>query len=233
MDHVNNQIVESRPLREQVADIVRGMILRGELKSGDQLSERAISQNLQVSTTPVKEAFRLLQAEGLIYTKPRSGSYVADFTIDDMLKVGFMRSAMEGVAAYYAAENLQAADFERMHYVLDQVEPLLSNCEENAEAFYRYNLEFHQIIRQASGSSFLSRQIETLRTIDGNFRQVSQIAYFEEPVSAYREHRQILAALEARDSHLSEQLIVEHHRKVYEKLTSHAKELLYNKASSN
>lgn len=224
---MSNQIVESRPLREQVADIVRGMILCGQLRPGEQLSERVISQSLRVSTTPVKEAFRLLQAEGLIYTKPRSGSYVADFTIDDMLKLGFMRSAMEGVAAYYAAKNLQAEDLGRMHQILDEVEPLLSACEEHAESFYRYNLEFHQIIRQAAGSSFLAKQIEMLRTIDRNFRQVSKIAYFEEPVAAYQEHRQILAALEARDSRMSEQLIVEHQRKVYEKLTAHAKALLF------
>ena len=56
------QIVASRPLREQVADIIRGMILRGELGPGEQLSERAIGQMLQVSTTPVKEALRTLQA---------------------------------------------------------------------------------------------------------------------------------------------------------------------------
>ena len=58
MSEIKEQIIESKPLREQVADIVRGMILRGEIKAGEQISERTIGQMLHVSTTPVKEAFR-------------------------------------------------------------------------------------------------------------------------------------------------------------------------------
>lgn len=65
MSEIKEQIIESKPLREQVADIVRGMILRGEIKAGEQISERTIGQMLHVSTTPVKEAFRSLQAEVL------------------------------------------------------------------------------------------------------------------------------------------------------------------------
>lgn len=104
MSEIKEQIIESKPLREQVADIVRGMILRGEIKAGEQISERTIGQMLHVSTTPVKEAFRSLQAEGLIYTRPRRGSFVSEISIDNMLEIAFMRSALEGVAAYYAAK---------------------------------------------------------------------------------------------------------------------------------
>ena len=68
-------IVEAVPIRDQVADILRKRIISGDLANGERLSERQISAELNISTTPVKEAFRLLQAEGLIYTLPRKGSY--------------------------------------------------------------------------------------------------------------------------------------------------------------
>ena len=70
-------IVEAAPIRDQVADILRKRIISGDLANGEKLSERQISAELNISTTPVKEAFRLLQAEGLIYTLPRKGSFVS------------------------------------------------------------------------------------------------------------------------------------------------------------
>ena len=225
MPEWKNQITAAPPLREQVADIVRGMILSGELKAGEQLSERVISQKLQVSTTPVKEAFRALQTEGLIYTKPRSGSYVADISIDDMLKIAFMRSALEGVAAYYACLNLTQDDLSRMHAILDSVGALLAEPSPDPETIHRQNVAFHDVIRSAAGSSYLTNQIQTLRTIDYSFRQVAQMEYIEEPIPAHREHLQILAALEARQPERSEQLMTAHIRRVALFVVNRAKAL--------
>ena len=225
MPEWKNQITAAPPLREQVAEIVRGMILSGELKAGEQLSERVISQKLQVSTTPVKEAFRALQTEGLIYTKPRSGSYVADISIDDMLKIAFMRSALEGVAAYYACLNLMQDDFSRMHAILDSVSALLAGPAPDPEIIHQQNVAFHDVIRSAAGSSYLTNQIQTLRTIDYSFRQVAQMEYIEEPIPAHREHLQILAALEARQPERSEQLMTAHIRRVALFVANRAKAL--------
>ena len=132
MSEIKEQIIESKPLREQVADIVRGMILRGEIKAGEQISERTIGQMLHVSTTPVKEAFRSLQAEGLIYTRPRRGSFVSEISIDNMLEIAFMRSALEGVVAYYAAKNATDSQLVEMSRILDVVYPLLSRKDEKS-----------------------------------------------------------------------------------------------------
>ena len=140
MSEIKEQIIESKPLREQVADIVRGMILRGDLKAGEQISERTIGQMLNVSTTPVKEAFRSLQAEGLIYTSPRRGSFVSEISIDNMLEIAFMRSSLEGVAAYYAAKNATDSHLAEMGRILDMVYPLLSlKDEKSLEEIQQYN----------------------------------------------------------------------------------------------
>lgn len=225
MEEWKSQITASPPLREQVAQIVRGMILRGEVKAGQQLSERALSQTLQVSTTPVKEAFRILQTEGLLYAKPRSGTYVADISIDDMLKIAFMRSAMEGVAAYYASLSLTDAQCREMAEILDRVDLLLGEKVWDRQAIHQHNVSFHNMIRQAAGNSYLTNQIETLRTIDDSLRRVAQMDYFEEPIPAQQEHRQILAALTARQPEQSEALMVAHIRRVARFATDRAKTL--------
>ncbi|MCC8024274.1 MAG: GntR family transcriptional regulator [Clostridium sp.] len=214
-DQLKDRIVESKPLRDQVADIVREMILKGQFKAGQQISERSIGQMLNVSTTPVKEAFRSLQAEGLIYTRPRRGSFVSEITIEDMLEIAFMRSALEGVAAYYAAANADEHQTGEMKKILTSAGSLLASGKEDiSEAIHHYNVAFHTIIRQTSGNSYLVNQIETLRTIDHSFRRAAQMEYIEEPVQAHKEHQAILDAIISRNSTLSEQRMVTHIRRV-------------------
>ena len=75
---MNEKIKINLPLREQVCNIIRGRIYRGELESGTMLSERSVSRELGISTTPIKEAFRVLTAEGLLVTLPRKGAQVTD-----------------------------------------------------------------------------------------------------------------------------------------------------------
>ena len=215
MSEIKEQIIESKPLREQVADIVRGMILRGEIKAGEQISERTIGQMLHVSTTPVKEAFRSLQAEGLIYTRPRRGSFVSEISIDNMLEIAFMRSALEGVAAYYAAKNATDSQLVEMSRILDVVYQLLSRKDEKSlEEIQQYNVSFHSIIRQTCNNNYLVHQIETLRTIDHSFRKAARMKYIEEPIPAHQEHKEILDAISSHNSSLSEKLMVSHIRRV-------------------
>ena len=102
---MNEKIKINLPLREQVCNIIRGRIYRGELESGTMLSERSVSRELGISTTPIKEAFRVLTAEGLLVTLPRKGAQVTDVATN-LEYVNFIRSALEGVAAYLAARNI-------------------------------------------------------------------------------------------------------------------------------
>jgi DNA-binding GntR family transcriptional regulator len=103
---MEQKIVEAIPIRDQVVEIIREMILNGELKPEQQLSERQLGRELHVSTTPIKEAFRILQSEGLLYSVPRKGSFVSEFSKRNVLQTVYIRGAMEGVAAYFACQNI-------------------------------------------------------------------------------------------------------------------------------
>ena len=212
---MKNQIVEAIPLREQVANIIRKMIITGELQAGSPISERQISQQLGVSTTPVKEAFRILESEGLLYSVARKGSYISVLSKKNLMQVVFMRSSLEGVAAFFAALNATSEDIEAMEEALAMSGRLIAKNELNPEVA-EYNEQFHMRLRQASGNDYLMSLLRNMRSIDEAVRKVAAVSDEVEPPRAQKEHLAILEAVKKHDSALAEQLMVSHIRRVGE-----------------
>lgn len=206
-------IVEAIPLRDQVADIIRKMILRGEIKGGQLLNERQISQQLNVSTTPIKEALRTLQTEGLINTVPRKGSIVAQLPVENALHTIYMRSALEGVAANFAAQNATEENIEKMRACLCRNDELLG-VKGAANQIAKNNAEFHTILRSLSKSEYLIKLIQNLSSIDYTVRMASLSIEIGEPLRAQKEHLAILEAVEQHNSDQAERLLVDHIRRV-------------------
>lgn len=212
---MKNQIVEAIPLREQVANIIRKMIITGELRAGNPISERQISQELGVSTTPVKEAFRVLESEGLLYSVARKGSYISVQSRKNLMQVVFMRSSLEGVAAFFAAANAAEEDIEAMEKALCMSGKLIEKNELNQDVA-EYNEQFHMRLRQAAGNDYLLSLIRNMRSIDDAVRKVAAVSDEVEPPRAQKEHLAILDAVKKHDSVLAERLMVAHIRRVGE-----------------
>jgi DNA-binding GntR family transcriptional regulator len=212
---VDARIVEAQPLREQVANIIRRMIITGELAAGAPISERQISQTLGVSTTPVKEAFRMLESEGLMYAVARKGSFISDFPARGMLQLVFMRSALEGVAAYFAAQNATAEDIAAMEAALAASGRILErDClgHELAES----NDLFHRTLRRSARNDYLVGLLGNMNSVDQIIREVSPTTGQVEPHRAQKEHLAILEAIRARDCKRAEELMVAHVRRAGE-----------------
>ena len=92
-----------KPLRDVVFENLREAILEGKLEPGQRLMEVQLAEQLGVSRTPVREAIRKLELEGLVVMLPRKGAYVADVSLKDIIDVLEIRSTLEGLAAYLAA----------------------------------------------------------------------------------------------------------------------------------
>ncbi len=208
-----NQIITVDPLREQVADIVRTMILRGELKSNQPISERAISQQLNVSTTPVKEAFRILVSEGFIYVKPRKGTYVSAITNDFLQQLVYMRSGMEGVAGYYATLYIKPEEIEKLDEIINRIETKLLN-EGDFKAVSQLNNSFHSIIRLACRNNYLIHQCNRMNAIDKRIRELSLQTDEVEPHRAFQEHKGIWEAVKSGNPDVTEARLVSHIRRV-------------------
>lgn len=157
-----------RPLRDVVVDNIRQAIISGQFPAGMRLMELQLAEEMGVSRTPVREAIRKMELEGLVVMIPRRGAYVADISIKDINEVYEIRTALDVLAAGLAAERIGDDEIREMKTLLDADKPLV------AAKDYPWIIEndtaFHDIIYKASRNrrcmniiSNLREQITTIR----------------------------------------------------------------------
>lgn len=202
--------INTKSIREQVTDILRMRIINGELKPGDRISERDISRELNISTTPIKEAIRGLETAGLLITLPRKGTMVSEFAKQNLSQQSTLRSALEGVAANLAARNMDKDACERLKTSLDEVEKLLDR--DDIKELESCNKDFHEAITNYSNNPYLIQLIETQRSFNQGFRH-GGLRDKSGRKQSLDEHRAILEAIERQDSELAETLMRNHIRR--------------------
>ena len=152
---------------------------------------RSETQSRISALTPVKEAFRLLQAEGLIHTLPRKGSFVSANASEHAYQVMLLRSSIDGVAAYLAAKRINEELYNTMEVPLMKSEELINKGADDGEAISYYNELFHIAIREASGNEQIIAMGNNLSSIDKSLRRLVN----RDTVSVksrHSEHKQIL-----------------------------------------
>lgn len=184
------------PLRDVVFHTLREAILRGELKPGERLMELQLAAKLGVSRTPIREAIRMLEQEGLAVTIPRKGAEVAKMTEKDMRDVLQVREALDELAASIACEQMTAEQLDELKTTMREFEEYTKtgNVKKIAEA----DVKFHDIIYQATGNPKLVNIVSNLREQMYRYR----IEYLKDeknyPV-LIREHSEIVEGLMAKD----------------------------------
>ncbi len=118
---------EYLPLRDVVFNTLRQAILRGELKPGERLMEIQLANKLGVSRTPIREAIRKLELEGLVLMIPRKGAEVAEITEKNMRDVLEVRKALEELAVQLACEKITAEEIEEMKKAAEEFRMILKN----------------------------------------------------------------------------------------------------------
>jgi len=106
--------VNENTLTNEIADIVRERILKGEYEIGEKIKESSIAQELNVSRTPIREAFRMLEEEGLLDYLPNRGCYAKGFTKRDVSDIYTVREALEEIAMTWACERITDEEIERL-----------------------------------------------------------------------------------------------------------------------
>lgn len=209
---MKDNIIDPIPVRDQVAAIVRRQIITGELAPNQQLSERALGETLGVSTTPVKEAFRMLETEGLVVTVPRKGTFVSEIFRENLVQITFIRAALEGTAALFATNAATADEFETMRRELDEAHRCIEK--QDKDGLMSHNSCFHDTIRKAARNPYLFNLLRTLRAIDESVRTVSLDKSDEERLEDHRDHTNIFEAMLAKDGDKAEALMNHHVRRV-------------------
>jgi GntR family transcriptional regulator of gluconate operon len=196
-----------RPLAEDAADRIRDEILSGRLTRGERLVEAKIAAALHVSRGPVREAFKLLRAEGLLQEEPRRGTYVVSLSPDDVRELYDLRAAVEARAAKLVARSRDERDLALLRSRLDTLARAAS--EGDVRAVSRADLEFHEAVARCSGNGRLlavfqrsAPLLKTLLALDEHlYASLDEVA---------DEHRPMLEAIELGDGDLASRRFEEH-----------------------
>ncbi len=182
-----------KPLRDIVYDSIKESILMGDIQQGQRLMETHIAEEIGVSRTPVREAIRKLELEGLVVMVPRRGAYVAEISLDEVIDVFEIRAALESLAAELASKRITENEMQKLKDILIKEEEQADN--NNVSRFIELDTEFHEILFMASRNKRLSQIINNLREHIQRYRTIS-LAYKGRMSVALKEHQDIMDALE-------------------------------------
>ena len=149
------------PLRDVVFNTLREAILKGELKPGERLMELQLAAKLGVSRTPIREAIRMLEQEGLAVTIPRKGAEVARMTEKDMEDVLQIRDALDELAASIACEQISEEELAELRHTMHEFEE--STKTGDVKRIAEADVRFHDIIYHATRNVKLENMLNNLR----------------------------------------------------------------------
>ena len=193
-------------LREHVHRALRQAILSGGYAPGVRLNERSIAEQLGVSTTPVKEALRLLEADGLVRTKPRSG-VIVNFDYAWAEEMILARAAIESTIARLAAQRITASEKPVLEAILGDMRR--ATRDSGAEELVRLNEVFHNHIRSVARANYLRLLNDRQEVYDSNARRVIHSNPAERE-RALTEHDAIGRAVIAQDAKAAETAMKAH-----------------------
>lgn len=198
---------EYLPLRDVVFNTLRQAILKGELKPGERLMEIQLANKLGVSRTPVREAIRKLELEGLVLMIPRKGAEVADITEKSLKDVLEVRRALEELAVQLACEKITPKDIAELKKAAEEFRQIAKEKDvtQTAEA----DVRFHDIIYMATDNQKLMVLLSNLREQMYRYR-VEYLKREEAHPILFEEHDEIIRCLEARDKVKATEIVGKH-----------------------
>ncbi len=198
---------EFRPVRELVLERLREAILNKTLKPGDRIVEAELAQVFNVSRTPVREALRVLEAEGLLRRIPRKGLFVRGITREDVVEIYSIRIALESLAVSIAVERITPVEISRLAKLVDQMKKYTESKE--SDKLFSVCQEFNDILVRASRMPRLIKLVKVYMEYLEQFRAIS-MAKHERQVAALREHEEILRAVVNRNPQEAEMAVKRH-----------------------
>lgn len=195
-EHLQIDMDEFLPLRDVVFNTLRRAILTGQLKPGERLMEVHLANRLGVSRTPIREAIRKLELEGLVLMIPRRGAEVARITEKSLKDVLEVRRALDVLSAELACERITEEDTKRLWEAYQKFEKAAE--EGDASVIAQADVAFHDIIVEAGGNLRLQQLVNNLSEQMYRYRFV----YIQEKSrhdNLVAEHREIYESIASRD----------------------------------
>ncbi|HWT27134.1 MAG TPA: GntR family transcriptional regulator [Mobilitalea sp.] len=205
--YLQKEVTDKYSLRGRVFNKIREDILAGVYHENEELKENTIGLELGVSRTPVREALRQLELEGLVTIIPNKGAYVTGITSKDIHDIYIIRSYLEGLCAKWACEHITEAQIEALDEIcyLSEFHARRSHHEQLVEL----DNKFHELIYKASGSKILDHVLSDFHHYVERIRKIT-LSRDSRATKSNEEHAAILDAIKKRDGELAEALAHEH-----------------------
>lgn len=194
---LNFDIQNHRPLREIVYEELKLLILTGKITPGIRLMEEELAEDMGVSRTPIREAIRKLEKEGLITIEPRRGAYVSQLSTRDMVEILEVRQNMEGFAAGLAAQRMTGDEKQKLKAIAEAYETAVE--EGDMASMIKCDTNFHHVIVEATQNKILIKMVEQLQEQVLRFRYL-YYDNFKRAEKMPAEHRLIYEAILVGDS---------------------------------
>ena len=207
MKDISLKIDEYLPLRDVVFNTLRNAILTGELEPGERLMEIKLADTLGVSRTPIREAIRKLELEGLVVNTPRKGAEVANISSEDLRDVLEVRRSLEILATNLACDKITDSELAELHANIESFKESIAS--DAATEVALTDVGFHDIIYRATGNARLIQILGNLREQMYRYR----LEYIKDHDSWNRlltEHTAIYEALKLRDKDAAATAILSH-----------------------
>ena len=209
-DGLDDPVLEWRGrirLVDEVAQLLRERIYSGAFPPGTKLRQEQLAEQLRVSRTPLREALRVLERDGLVQSEPGRSVRVVEADTARLLEAYSLREAVDGVAARLAAQRAQDADIERLRAQLVRqraaVEPW------DAAAYTLANVEFHTLVMELSGNRFVMAELPLVRMTSQVFTPVALVPKARGK-AAVSDHTGIVKAIARHDPEEAERLARAH-----------------------
>ncbi|TFZ08536.1 GntR family transcriptional regulator [Ramlibacter humi] len=196
-----------RALYEEVAELLRQRIFRRELEPGGWIDEVKIAQEFGISRTPLREALKVLAAEGLVTMKVRRGAYVTEVSEQDLAEVYHLLSLLESDAAAVVAQKASAAELHELQALHKDLEAAVKD----REKFFALNERFHMRLLEIAGNRWRNQMVADLRKVMKLHRHNSLLKSGRIGESL-AEHRQVMKAIEKRDAGAAMERMQQHFR---------------------
>lgn len=218
--------IKYRALSEVVYQNIRESIINCRYKSGQRLLLKKISDEMEVSITPVREALKKLEKDGLVELAPNNGAMVIDLGLRDIIELYDLRRQLECLAIELLGDNINKKLIEKLGEICDKDEDCLR--EDNLNLHVKYNNEFHELLIKSAQNK---RLVKFYNEISG---QLSILAGKTAKIPGWAkksltEHIEIVKALDKKNTELAKKIIFNHIQGTKEDILKKAKDVLKNR----
>lgn len=198
--------LQKNSISQDIVIYIKGLIISGELNPGDRIVESKLARDLGISQTPVREALRQLQGEGIILIVPNKGPQVCDLTKKDVFEIYSIRSMLEGLAFRQATQSVNDRDIERLEGIYEEMKQKMDDPE--VKDLLSHSARLHQMVVDLSKHS---RIIEMYKSISFHVALINRILGTKSTKQKeVEQHLELIEAMKRRDPDYAEQTIRKH-----------------------